>query len=238
MEVAALSPALAREMVDAFRALQRSGVLALTRGDRSSQQFVDGVYVVNDSGEAIPPFACMQATGVQEIGGQNYVVVDKPVDRTGAAGVLLWNSPSGIETDGLGKAYVGPQLKCLVNTGSTTTCRTRFAPTIGEWYLSEFDSGIVQCVGPDDVADDIIRAFLVPWKTVIGNTTGATARSGTTLGTGSATIQKISDAGVLSSASITVDYWNLAASALSSGYVILSMEEESGHFVCIWDDCA
>jgi hypothetical protein len=78
---------------------------------------------------------------------------------------------------------------------------------------------------------------------VLAYTTGATARSGSVLGTGTATVQSIatatrSDWTTPSGGTWTVDYLNLAAASLAAGYVILAKERISGKWLCIWDDCA
>lgn len=77
-------------------------------------------------------------------------------------------------------------------------------------------------------------------RLVIAYTTaGATARSGTTLGVGEATIYYLAVSGadrVLTSTSIDVDFFNLSTTAVGATKYIMLLRA-GDVFVCNWEDC-
>jgi hypothetical protein len=83
----------------------------------------------------------------------------------------------------------------------------------------------------------------VPYDTVVGYTaSGAGARSGTTLGSGSARAQKIvgttiSDLEDEYANKVDITYLNLSESAVSEGYVVLVREMITGKHIVVWEDC-
>lgn len=116
------------------------------------------IYVRNDSGEEIPPFACMQTNGAIDAGGQNYIKVVKPVDATGAAGKYLFNSIAPIETGGYGISYAGPLVRMLTD-GSAVTCGDSWQPNVGAWAV-EPGGSIFTAAGEDDIDTNVMRAFI------------------------------------------------------------------------------
>lgn len=85
----------ARNILDAYRSLQASGLLRpgviqdLVRG---RPQFIEEPKrFTNDSGETIPPYACMQIVGTEELGDNVFLKVDKPLDTDGTAGAFIFN---------------------------------------------------------------------------------------------------------------------------------------------------
>lgn len=67
-------------------------------------------------------------------------------------------------------------------------------------------------------------------------TGGATARTGTTCGTGEATLQNISTAGAITSASETIDFQNWVGTAVGSNRYIL-VQECGPVWVVVAEDC-
>jgi hypothetical protein len=69
---------------------------------------------------------------------------------------------------------------------------------------------------------------------------GATARSGTTLGTGTATSRWISASGTtrtINSTSDSITFYNLAASTVGTDkYILLARLGED--WICIWEECS
>lgn len=116
------------------------------------------IYVRNDSGEEIPPFACMQTNGAIDAGGQNYIKVVKPVDDTGTAGKYLFNSIAPIEIGGYGIAYAGPLVRMLTD-GSTVTCGDQWQPDIGQWAVTT-GGELFTAAGADDIGTNVMRAFI------------------------------------------------------------------------------
>jgi hypothetical protein len=70
-------------------------------------------------------------------------------------------------------------------------------------------------------------------------TAGATARSGTTLGKGTATFRWLSESGtdrVINTTSDSVAFFNLAAEAVGTNkYVLLA--RLGADYICIWEQC-
>ena len=79
-------------------------------------------------------------------------------------------------------------------------------------------------------------------RLVLAYTTGgATARSGTTLGKGTATMRYLSDSGtdrVLTATTYTdpVDYYNLSASAVGTNRYIMLLRF-GNDYLCVWEEC-
>lgn len=116
------------------------------------------IYIHNDSGEEIPPYACMQVTGTEEIGSQNYLVVDKPADTDGTAGGFLFNSRSPVGIDDEGVAQPSQVVRGFKDSG-TATGGDKWSPVVDEWYIAQVDGGPFICCGADDVEDDVLKVF-------------------------------------------------------------------------------
>lgn len=116
------------------------------------------IYVSNDSGETIPAYGCMQVTGCIEVGSQNYLVVDKPVDVDGNAGWYLFNSAKEIETGGRGVAQNSTVVRAFKNSG-TVTAGDAWRPTINQWYITLGDGTFIAC-GADDVSTNVLKIFV------------------------------------------------------------------------------
>lgn len=154
------SPQNMRLILDVVHYLKNSGFVI--DSGRKNGQFIPPeapIYIRNDSGEQIPPFACVQCTGTVESGGQNYVTVDKPVDVSGTAGGYLFNGIAPIAADAYGIAYDGPFVRML-SDGSAVTCGSDWQPTVSAWTVQP-GGGKFSAVGEDDIEDDVIRAFVL-----------------------------------------------------------------------------
>lgn len=115
------------------------------------------IYVRNDTGEEIPPFACLQTDGAVDVGGQNYIKVTKPVDDTGEAGGYLFNGIAPIESSGYGIAYAGPLVRMLTD-GSAVNSGDKWQPDIGSFAVIPGGSRFT-AAGEDDIQTNIMRAF-------------------------------------------------------------------------------
>lgn len=149
----------AQIILDVVQYLRENGFVIKRPG--RGEQFVPPdapIYVRNDSGEEIPPFACMQTSDTVDTSGQNYVVVVKPVDDDGSSGKYLFNSIAPIEVDGYGVSYAGPLVRMLTD-GSAITCGDSWQPEVGEWAVTPGGS-LFTAVGEDDIETDVMRAFV------------------------------------------------------------------------------
>ena len=83
-----------------------------------------------------------------------------------------------------------------------------------------------------------------PRLVIVNSAAGLTARSGTTLGTGTGVVQKISSAGVLSDwtapggGTLTITVKNSSTTALAAGYIQAKKEGFSGVWLADVGECA
>jgi hypothetical protein len=143
-----------RKLVEHFR---RTGLLG--SDGRNTSALVNGpaIYVRNDDATEAPPFACMQVIGTVEVGEQNYLKVDKPIDGDGAGGWFVFNGPSAIPSGDFGVAYGGPLCRMLTD-GSTVTAGETWGPVSGQWTI-EPGGVLFVAAGEDDIATDVMRGF-------------------------------------------------------------------------------
>lgn len=153
-----MSPEDTRMVLETVRQLRASGLLATLPSITTTLTPPTPYYVHNDSGETIPTYACMQVTGTEEIGEQNYLVVDKPADTNGDAGSFVFNGPHEIADNEEGIAQFGPVVRAFKNTG-TVTGGEHWIPVSGQWYIAQDDAGQFVAAGADDVEDDVLRIF-------------------------------------------------------------------------------
>ncbi len=158
-ELAGFSQQNAKIILDVVRYLRANGFVVPqpSRG----QQFIPppaSIYVRNDSGVVVPPFACMQTTGTVEDGGQNYITIDQPSDTTATAGAYLFNGLQEIEVGGYGIAHDGPLCRMLTD-GTALNSGDKCQPTVGQWYI-ELGGDLITVVGDDDIEADVVRGVI------------------------------------------------------------------------------
>lgn len=201
----------------------------------ASQQFLFQPalpYVSNDSGEAIPPYGCMQITGTVEIGSRNYLVVDKPSDTDGTAGAFIFNGHREIADAAEGLAQLGPVVRGFKDIG-TATGGERWQPVSGEWYIEQDDAGQFICCGDDAVLDDVVKVVLAAkgadrlFKTPGGGIPAATGSGPYTFGTAACT--PVGLAGVVGSGTVTIT--NIVNKAIAANVVIKAAPVEGGWVV-------
>lgn len=189
-------------------------------------------FVSNASGAIVPPYACMQITSTIEIGKQNYLVVNKPADTTGAAGAFIFNGHREIEIGGEGLAQLGPVFRGYKNTG-TVTGGDKWIPVVGQWYIAQSSSGQFICCGADDVATNVLKVkdtsgssstklFLTPGG-------GIAARSGTTVSSATCTEYKLVS-GTLTTNTATQTVYNPWPVAIPASYYITATKEAASNF--------
>ena len=156
------SPEMMRTIVEVIRYLRSSGFIISTplKSVRNIEQATP-IYVRNDSGVAVPPFACLQATGTVEAGGQNYITIDQPADTTGDAGPFIFNGFAEIAATGdqrYGIAHDGPLCRMLTN-GTAMTSGDKARPVVNQWYI-ELGGELFTIVGDDDISADVVRGVI------------------------------------------------------------------------------
>lgn len=103
--------------------------------------------VRNDSGEEVPPFAVMRATGVVERDGGLWVQkVTKP--DTTFARLYLINGPAKIPVDGYGMATDGRRYPCIVGISTdTANVAGGWGVSNASWTLRRNRPGNFTCIG-------------------------------------------------------------------------------------------
>lgn len=120
------------------------------------------VKVKNTTSEVIPAFACMRITGVEDIGGQTCIKVEKP---TSTDGEFLFNGPFPIaipadatedapEELGVGWAFRHGVITMLGD--APTYAGAMYGPTVSSWEISE-GGGAFVVYGRQDISS---RALL------------------------------------------------------------------------------
>lgn len=143
----------ARLIWDTIKLLRTSGLLRnASRLARPDDPGPHPVFVKNVSGEAIPPFACMQVTGTEDADGITYVKVTQPDSLDGQ---YLFNGESEIETSGFGMSFPWGVVKML--TDGTITAGGIYGPTVDEWTIEESAGGPFVVYGADNTADGVAR---------------------------------------------------------------------------------
>lgn len=176
-QVGAFTPSTAKIIADVVRYLRANGFI-VDRGRASSFIPPTGpVHVKNTSGEEIPAYACMQAVGTLEKGGQNYVEVNKPADVDGASGWYLFNGIAPIEADGFGIGHDGPFVRMLTD-GSSVNAGDKWQPTVGAWTI-ELGGELFIAAGDDDIETNVMRGFIVGVGAGLGSLTGVVTGTGT-----------------------------------------------------------
>lgn len=199
-EIAGFSKENAKIILDVVRYLRSSGFI-MQPPARYGQFYAvtSPIYFRNDSGEVVPPFACLQSIGTAEAENQNYILVDKPADNTGAAGPFIFNGLQEVEIGGYGIAHDGPMVRMLTD-GAAMTAGDKARPVVNQWYV-ELGGDLFTIIGDDDIETDVVRGmtggggssvFAFKASSTVGTTSGTASIyavdnmsfSGTTIATG------------------------------------------------------
>lgn len=118
-----------------------------------------GVPCVNDSGEAIPPFACMAIDSTELENGEVILHVIKPLqaDIDKGPAVLVFNGEIGIPIDGTGFASLDAVVHAI--EGDTIAEGEECGPVDDEWHLASSGNGywkIASDTESESGADDVM----------------------------------------------------------------------------------
>lgn len=97
------------------------------------------VFVLNTEAEVIPPYACMRVTGVDVVGGQTVVKVEKPSSTDGE---FLFNCQfeipvAGESSAGVGWAYRYGVVVMQGNGTPPTAENVQYVPVVDSWEIEE-----------------------------------------------------------------------------------------------------
>ena len=157
------------EILAVVRAIRASGLLK-DLGPRNAKKGTvrtaeTPIYFRNDSGETAPPYACLQVTGTEENGEQNYCTIDKPADTDASSGEYIFNGHFAVPDGEFGTSQPGRFVRAIKSDG-TSTAGDKWNPVVGQWTIEKSDSGRFVMAGDDDISTDVARVF-------IGDGTGA-----------------------------------------------------------------
>jgi len=198
--------------------------------------------VYNTSGQVVPAYGLMQVIGNLDEDGRNYVTIKRPADSV-PPGLLLINGSTEIAIEGYGTAQVGPKYRLLHDGGTYAAGYTlginigAFTATAGHMFSVLGDDELM--TGTDNVVSvmfaDLTRLVLA--YTV----TGATGRSGTTLGKGTATMRFLAVSGtdrVLTATTDTavITFYNLAVAAVGANKYLMLLRF-GDILLANWEEC-
>jgi hypothetical protein len=113
-------------------------------------------HFVNRSGETVPAYGCIQVTGTEEIGGQNYLVGEKPADSNGTAGWYVFNSHCVVEDGDRGTCNDGVLVRAL--SEGSLNAGDKVSPKADSWYVES--GSLFPVAGPDDIKQDCYKIFV------------------------------------------------------------------------------
>lgn len=138
-----------------LKKLNISGGIAAQKQPTHNQAKVPH-YWVNRSGETCPAYGCIQVTGTEEIGSQNYLQGKKPADGNGTAGWYVFNGACHVPDGEFGMAHDGVLVRSLAD--NAPSAGDLVSPQANSWYVT--DGSLFPVAGPDDVKDDCYKIFV------------------------------------------------------------------------------
>ena len=151
--IGTFSPKQAREILDTIRLLKTSGLLRRkSENPRLDDPVIYPVQIKNDSGELIPPFACMQITGTTVEGVRTVLNVIKP---TSTDSKYIFNHRTPIAIGGFGVALPWGVVRML-GTGSAEANKD-YQPTVGAWSVEQSDGGPFVVYGSDGTLPNTLK---------------------------------------------------------------------------------
>lgn len=198
--------------------------------------------VYNTSGQVVPAYGLMQVIGNLDEDGRNYVTIKRPADSV-PPGLLLVNGSTEIAIAGYGIAQVGPTYR-LLHDGGTYAAGYTLGINIGAFTATA--GHMFSVLGDDELVtgtDNVVRVmFADPTRLVLAYTvTGATGRSGTTLGKGTATMRYLAVSGtdrVLTATTDTapITFYNLAATSVGANKYLMLLRF-GDILLANWEEC-
>lgn len=232
------SEPVARQIYAVVKQLIASGYALPGSSQQSRAQFTQRpTLFVNDSGEEIPPFACMQITEMEDF-GKNYAKVDKYDEDV--FGGFLFNGPRSVADDKVGMAQATPRFRATRedNTDAVTAGHL-WGPDPGEWFLkpnggpwaalalqTESSTETVMWLHPD---------IATTYRATV--TTEVTARSGSTDGAGVVTIKTVGASNATATLQTGVAVTSLLSSTVAVSAETVVSRTTNGRLQIISEDC-
>jgi len=159
-EIGAYSPETARMILDVVGYLKRNGYLKMA-GIKPPQNFAaNPVIFRNDSGAAVPPYGCLQATGTIDDADRNFVKAVKPTDLTTEAGFYVFNTDREIAIDDYGICQPNGIVRAITDD-KTASAGEGYRPIVDSFRLARCP-GPFMMLGVDDIDPDCVRVAHSP----------------------------------------------------------------------------
>lgn len=152
-QLAAYTPEVAREILDAVRWLRQSGFV-LGAGPRDAPAYgPDRATARNDQGSTMPAWALVQLVGAEAADKRPVSIAKRPADTMAQAGpyAVAANGRDVVDDDRF-PLQAGPVLRILTD-GSTLTAGTRWDPVASQWYVAPSVFGRFELLGADPIDD-------------------------------------------------------------------------------------
>ena len=162
----------------------------VNNGGKKNPIFEEGsIFFKNDSGEEIPPFACMIVTGTETVDGITYLICNKPTDAD--AGEYVFNNQKSVAIGSTGAIQSGPVIYVKTDTDlvddivDAAIC----GPVVDEWFVAR--GGPFYVAGLDtEMGKDIARVILSQTRYLFRFETTESIPSGNNAETGPTTTIK------------------------------------------------
>ena len=159
-DIAAYTPDTAKMILEVVEFLRRSGFVR-EAGRKIPQVFSDTpVLFRNDSGETVPPFACLQVTGAVDSDGRNYLTASKPTDATSEAGAYVFNGFHEVLTGEYGVCQPHGVVRAISDDHGGDAGMS-YRPIVNDFRI-ELCPGPFMMIGLDDIGEDCIRVMHSP----------------------------------------------------------------------------
>lgn len=227
----------ARLIHDAVKQLIASGYALPTSEQARAQSASRQTIFVNDSGEEIPPYACMQITEMEDF-GLNYCKVDKYDEDV--FGGFLFNGHTAVADGKMGTAQSTPRFLGLrEDSADAVTLGHLWGPEVGEWFLKP-NGGPWQALNLRTEATDETAIWFQPdiattYRAVV--TTAVTARSGTTEGGGVVTLKTIGASKATATLQTGIDVTTLLSATSAIDTELVVARTTNGRLQVISEDC-
>lgn len=230
----ALNEPLAKLVVDTVRKIVSSGWLLPGQLPNQVAFPEDGILFRNDSEETIPPYGLMQVTGLEELAGRTYHVVDQYDEDV--FGGFLFNGHREVEKGDTGFAQRHEPF-IAAGDGSTVTAGHLWGAESGEWTIAP-NGGPWLVTGENDIASDAVmvsRDIAVTYRGVV--TTEITARSGSTEGSGVVTLKTIGASNATATLQTGIDVTTLLSDTSAVDAEVVLGRTTNGRLQVIAEDC-
>lgn len=239
IDIFGFSPEEGRELLKLLQRNPKRWRAPIRRSTNQRMAEVPFTPFINNSGEEIPRWACMQLTGVEAKGDEHfYITAEKPLAGDGNDGPYLFNGPMDIADGdaGTGIAYGIFRARCEQSLDPGT----RVGPDASSWDLVQFSGGPWTVIADDpwNTGMTFVSSMRQHYGMAVFETPsgGIAARTTTTLPSEDCTLQNVAG-GVINAETITEKVYNMGSEAVA-GSIYIQAALIDGIWVANWEDCS